>query len=103
MNLDQARAQRDAGMQQALEHAQRVDESWPEQAFRHLIDYAETHETFISHNVTEGLPAPTDDRAWGNIFVRAAKVGIIKRIGYGVSHRRHASPTPLWQSCVFRG
>lgn len=103
MNHDQARAARDEGMAAALAHAQEVDESWPERAFRHLIDYAETHDTFISHDVTEGLPSPTDDRSWGPIFKRAAKVGIIKRAGFGVSHRRHLSPTILWQSCTFRG
>lgn len=101
--ITQAQIERDAGMAQALQHAQDVDESWPERAFRHLIDYAEAHDTFISHDVTEGLPSPTDDRSWGPIFKRAAKVGIIKRAGFGVSHRRHLSPTILWQSCIYVG
>ncbi len=102
MSLEQARLVRDEGMAQALAHAQEVDESWPERAFRHLIDYAEVNACFISHDVTEGLPSPTDDRSWGPIFVRAARTGIIKRVGFGVSHRRHASPTPLWESCIYR-
>lgn len=100
--FDQARAVRDEGMQQALDHAHDVDESWPERAFRHLIDYAEVNACFISHDVTEGLPSPTTDKAGGPIFQRAVKVGLIVKVGYKPSPRRHLSPTPLWESCIYR-
>jgi hypothetical protein len=36
------------------------------------------------------------------IFRRAAKDGIIVRIGYGTSLRRHLSATPLWSSAIYK-
>ncbi|MGE3149128.1 MAG: hypothetical protein AB7K04_08685, partial [Pseudorhodoplanes sp.] len=39
-----------------------------------------------------------DARAWGGAFRRAARDGVIRRAGYGVSLRRNQSPTPHWQS-----
>ena len=50
-----------------------------------------------------GYGSPADDRAWGPIFQRAARNKVIQRIGYGISKRRHLSPTPLWRSLVFGG
>lgn len=103
-----ARAQRDAGMQQAMEAAERRDDAWPELAYGFLCRYARTHEQFISEDATAeadrmGYGSPADDRAWGPVFQRAARNNIIQRIGYGTSRRRHLSPTPLWRSLVFSG
>lgn len=108
-----ARAARDAGMTQALQHAERVDDEWPELAYGFLFRYARTHEQFISEEATAeaarlGLGSPADPRAWGAIFKRAASTAngampFIQKVGYGISQRRHLSPTPLWRSLVFAG
>lgn len=102
------RAQRDAGMTQAIQHAERVELDWPDLAYAFLIRYARTHATFISEEATAeadrlGYGSPADDRAWGGVFLRASRAGLIRRIGYGISQRRHLSPTPLWRSLVFAG
>ena len=103
-----ARAARDAGMTQALQRAERVDDEWPELAYEFLVGYARTHAQFISEEATAeadrlGYGSPADGRAWGAIFKRAARDEVIQRIGYGISQRRHLSPTPLWRSLVFAG
>lgn len=89
---------RDAGMAQAHDHAEEVDTTWPQRAYAHLLEYAHSHAQFISHDVTDGCPSPTTQKAWGAIFTKAVREGVIEKIGYGISDRRHCSPTPLWQS-----
>lgn len=108
LDFTAARAERDAGMNRAHDAAARRDEEWPDLAYGFLVRYATTHAEFISEELTAmadrmGYGSPADPRAWGAIFQRAARAGVIQRIGYGVSQRRHLSPTPLWRSLVFGG
>ena len=108
IDFDRARQERDSGMEQAVQHAECVDDAWPDVAYSFLVRYAWSHEQFISEECTAeadrlGYGSPADPRAWGAIFQRAARNGIIRRNGYGTSHRRHLSPTPLWQSLVYVG
>jgi hypothetical protein len=105
MNLDQARAERDAGMEQALDHAERVTDNWGEIAYQFLTSFAmNASGNFISEDVSAAaaqdpeFPAPPTDRAWGPIYKRAAKDGWIKQVGIGRSRRRHASICPLWSA-----
>lgn len=101
----EARDGRDAGMARAAKAAENASSGWGEQAFQWIAAYAKTHKTFISEDCTadaadSGLTAPSDPRAWGAPFKRAAHQNIIKRVGFGISKRRHLSPTPLWESLV---
>ncbi len=101
-----ARADRDAGMSQAFDHAQRVDDTFGQRAEAFIYSYARSHRQFISEECTAaaervGLVSPADSRAWGAPFQRAARNGVIRKAGYGISQRRHLSPTPLWQSLVY--
>lgn len=107
-SMDDARAARDAGMQRAIDHAADVCMDWPARAYAFLTRFARTHESFISEECTEeaerlGFGPPTDPRAWGAIFQKASRSGVIARDGFGISQRRHLSPTPLWRSLVFAG
>lgn len=97
------RIARDAGMASAAEHANESTSRWTDLAFNWICKYAEENSTFISEECTAaaiaaGIPRPTDDRAWGQPFRKASYELIIKKIGYGISNRRHQSPTPRWQS-----
>jgi hypothetical protein len=103
IDLDFSRAARDRGMAQALDHAEREEPTWGDLAFAFLKRYAARHATFISEDVSDasrewGMIQPPTDRAWGPIYCRAAKAGIIVRDGTGVSRRRHASICPRWRS-----
>lgn len=104
----QAKAERDAAMASVAKHADEACPRWCDLAFDWVKTYALAHREFISEDCTAaadaaGIPKPHDTKAWGVPFKRAAKQKIIVRIGYGVSKRRHLSPTPLWQSQTFRG
>lgn len=100
--FEQAQANRNDGMKRAVDHAKA---NWPNEAYSFLLSFARTHELFISEDVSEaskqtGFPQPETDRAWGMIYRRAAKAGIIVQDGIGRSRRRHASVCPRWRSRV---
>lgn len=104
-DLDAARAARDAGMAQAAQHAEDLQPKWGDLALARIRAYAAMHAEFISEDCTDwaasqGFTSPADPRAWGAPFQKAARLGIIRKVGYGVSQRRHLSPTPLWRSLV---
>jgi hypothetical protein len=107
INFEQARAARDSGMQQALDHAQAENPDWKTVAYTWLIGYAKTHPSFISEDVGDayeaaGLPAPPTRRAWGSLYTKAAREGYITQDGMGRSRMRHASICPRWRSLVCR-
>lgn len=101
-----ARAAADAGMRQALAHAEEEHFGWPDLAYLFLERYARQHQRFISEDVSDasiawGLVQPPTLRAWGGIYRRAKKAGLIVCDGVGRSWRRHASICPMWRSLVF--
>jgi hypothetical protein len=102
LDFSAARRERDAGMTRAADHAEREHEGWQALAYAHIVTYARTHAQFVSEECTSAatIPAPPDTRAWGHPFRMAAKDGVIVRDGYGISARRHLSPTPLWRSTI---
>ncbi|MDB5550830.1 MAG: hypothetical protein JWL86_814 [Rhizobium sp.] len=96
-------AEREAGMDRVARHADENCPAWSDQAYDWIKSYSADHSTFISEECTaaamaSGLPTPPDARAWGHPFRKASHDLIIKRIGFGISNRRHQSPTPRWQS-----
>lgn len=102
LDFTEAAAARDAGMAQAIDHAQSIEPTWGEQALEWITRYAATHDNFISEELTDwaaaqGFTSPADPRAWGAPFQKAARLGIIRKVGYGISQRRHLSPCPRWQ------
>ncbi|WP_315833936.1 hypothetical protein [Bradyrhizobium prioriisuperbiae] len=101
--IQQDKAARDFGMTAVANHADENSPRWTDRAFDWICKYAESHSTFISEECTAaahaaGLPEAHDARAWGHPFRKAAKKLVIKRIGFGISNRRHQSSTPLWNS-----
>ena len=105
--LAEARAQAEAGMTQALQHAEAVVPSWGDQALAFLKSYAERNQCFTAWLVTrcaelhKDFPAPPTGKAWGAIFKRAAYLGYIRRTGYAPDPNRHASPCPVWTSLIY--
>lgn len=105
-----AEEQAQRGMAQALDHADEVYGGWSEIAYDFLVRFARTRsEAFISEDVSGAskedptFPQPPTDRAWGSVYLRAAKSGVIVRAGTGKSRRRHASICPAWKSLIYRG
>lgn len=105
-DMGHARSARDAGMQQALDHAEAVVYEWGDLAFAFLENFIRGRMYFISEDVSDAFKAagheqPPTDRAWGSIYIRARKAGWIVQDGCGRSRRRHASICPRWKSLLF--
>ena len=109
ITMDFARAQRDAGMARSLASAERATNGWGDIAYAFLLVYARTHPAFISEDVSdasktrERFPQPGTDRAWGSVYRRAVREGVIVQDGAGRSRRRHASICPRWRSLIYAG
>lgn len=106
--LKHARKLRDLGMGQAIDHADRTTPAWRDMAFEFLVSFAKHHQLFISEDVSdaskeEALAQPPTDRAWGSVYIKALKFGVIAREGTGRSRRRHASICPRWRSRIYEG
>lgn len=106
LDFTEASAARDAGMAQAIDHAERIEPTWGEQAYDFLQDFARKHAHFISEDVSDAtrldpaFPQPPTDRAWGSVYRRAARDGLIFVDGMGRSRRRHCSVCPRWRSVL---
>lgn len=103
----EARRLRDDDMARALENAERAAPRWADEAYSFLISFARRRRTFISEQVSaaskvEGMRQPVNgDRAWGQVYRKAAKAGIIVQDGYGRSARRHESICLRWTSRIY--
>ena len=97
----EAGARRDEGIQNSVEHADRVEMFWSESAYGHLMDYCRLQQAFLTEEAREfaesrGLTPPPDSRAWGAVIRRAAKNGLIQRVGYKPAKSSNLSPKCLW-------
>lgn len=108
MTLDHAmaRAAADDGMRRALEHAECTIKKWGDLAYLFLEQFYRRNLSFISEDVSDaskrwGLEQPPTDRAWGMVYRRAQKAGVIEMDGTGRSRRRHASVCPKWRSKIY--
>lgn len=93
------------GIRQSVEHADAVEPTWSERAFKILWTYALTHVTFTveevkDHAYANGLPRPPAEGAWGSPTRRAIKQGIIRFDSYRESKNasRHNCPVKVWRS-----
>ena len=104
--LKQAEIRRDTGINAAEAHANHSHADWSAQAYSFLFEHCELVKstgikTFIVEDVREyarerGFSSPTDERAWGGIVKRAARNGLIMRIGYCPAKSSNLSPKCLW-------
>lgn len=98
MSIEEARAARDAGIQQAAEHAEEASPNWGDRAFEVLRMFAAAKRasgsSFTSEDVRNSilgahLPQPPHLRAWGSVFQRAARAGLIVKAGIVESRAAH--------------
>lgn len=106
MTIDQALARADDGMARSLANAEAECNGWTDLAFKFLEMFCRQNQSFISEDVSDaskkwGMVQPPTDRAWGSIYRRAQRAGLIEMDGVGRSRRRHASVCPRWKSRIF--
>ena len=106
-DFEAARKARDAGIRRAVDHAEDVTPKWADRAYDFLQGYLRTNERLTSEDVREAakglVPEPPSLRAWGGVFQRAARAGLIERAGYGTARdpRVHMNVVTVWQSRLF--
>lgn len=93
----------ETGMQQAADHAERVDPGWSDVAFAALAAFAPTVDDFTAEEARhaahgQGVPLPPDGRAWGAVFKRAAKMKIIHKNGIAPRRCGNMTPTIVWSA-----
>jgi len=95
---------KDKGIQQAVDHADAVYPSWSEKAYKFLTDFIDKNAcSFMAEDVrmesAAVIPEPPSKRAWGAIILRAAKSGLIRKVGYQkvTNAKAHATPASVWQ------
>lgn len=108
MNTQSARSARDAGIGQALDHAQAVYEGWADEAANALRMYIAAHpgQQFMAEDVRNyaydvlAVPYPPHCRAWGGIIAAAAREGLIVRVGIGPvkTASSHMANATIWSA-----
>lgn len=107
MDLLNAADLRDLGMNQALENADRQITKWSEMAMKHLLSFLafQGSASFLAEDVRRfakagGLEDSPSNRAWGGVIVRAATMGLIKRVGHKNTSnpKAHSAIATLWCS-----
>jgi hypothetical protein len=94
---------KERGMNQAETHANQVHEKWSEKAYDLFKAFlVKTSSPFKIEDFREYvknlLPAPPSLRAFGGVAMRAAKSGLIKRVGYAKVNnaKAHQANASLW-------
>lgn len=93
---------KEIGMQRASDKAEKENPGWNEAAYEMLKQFLEIRfhpflmEDFRAYAEPSGLPSPPTGRAYGSVAVKAAKNGLMRRIGYTqvtnpIAHRANAS------------
>lgn len=96
---------RDAAIAVAADHAEGVQPGWNGQAYILLATFARSaNRPFMAEEVRRyalecGLGAPPDPRAWGGVFQKASRAGLIVQAGFTTSRNRqaHMRPTAQWE------
>jgi hypothetical protein len=75
------------GMSRALAHVEAIDDGWGERAYQFVRGFAALRTQFRTEEVRSyaeqrGLSSPSAARAWDGIIEKAARAGIIERIGF---------------------
>lgn len=90
--LEQAIAERDAAIEQVSKTA---GERFKIMAYDFVIWYLEQHGPTPGETITDACKqagiVPRDDRAFGAVFIRLSKRGIIHKVGTCVRRKGHAT------------
>jgi hypothetical protein len=94
---------RDAGMAQALEHAEEVSQDWGARAFKFVEIFARRRIEFRAEQVRvyaekRGLESPPSKRSWGAVVAKAVRKKIIRRVRFEPCEnpKAHSCWVSLW-------
>lgn len=99
----QAKSLRDDSLVKVEEHA---PEDWKTRAWTALVEHLRRNEEFFAPDFwrVSGLEKPREARALGALIMRAAKEGLIAKVGFRQSTdpRSHLCPRAVWRSTIYR-
>ena len=110
LDIFQARQNRDAGMQRALDHANAVHEDWSKVAYEFLVGYARCNAKFMMEDVrfaSQGIvPVPKSQRAWGGLVRKALKENIMhndnNEYGQVKNANANCANAAIWKSKIYQ-
>ncbi|OFE11416.1 hypothetical protein PHACT_12735 [Pseudohongiella acticola] len=102
LDFTSGQSRRDAGMNAALDNADFDSKGWSDKALGFVRSFPSAQfqtEDVRQYATNHGLPVPPSARAWGAVITRAARLGIIRRVGYRpVSNANaHCTPAAVWE------
>jgi hypothetical protein len=106
LNFEAAVDARNVGMMMAEDHANRRVDGWSEMAINMLRCFLLENPTrdflteeFRAYAVSNGLPEPPSNRAFGGIMARARNTKIIQFVGFRNTSnpKSHATPASVWK------
>lgn len=100
--------ERDRGIQQAVDHADQVNDNWSGQAYAVLQVFLKEYpgefmaEDFRSYCAMIDFALPPHARAFGGVIARAAKAGLIKhvRIDKVKNVKAHRANAAVWRKAA---
>lgn len=104
LDISFARQARDKGIKQAVDHADRVHESWSDKVYALLKDFVKRYSgpfQFEDFRISIAglIPEPPHKRAYGAIAAKAARLGLITRVGYAPvkNVKAHMAFSTVWK------
>mgnify|MGYP007100114622 CR=1 FL=1 len=109
MNTQQAYQAGEVGMQRAADKADRAHPDWTKLARAYLYLHAKKHAEFSGEDAVDafleaGYVPPPDQRAFGAMFKKLSREGVISRHPDNKCAPRrkgHGTMTPIWVSNVY--
>lgn len=106
ITTQQAEAARDRGMSWAEVNANKDHHQWSEDAMSAVMMYCTAHpdSEFLTEDVRDFCESldlaetPKNGKAWGPIMRKAATLGIVRKVGYGLARSSNCSPKVLWMA-----
>jgi len=104
--FSQAREAADTGMALAEDRANRQKWGWSDDALHGIELYCLAHadDEFLAEDVRDWckemgvVDKPDNGKAWGAVFKKAARLEVIRRIGYAPSKSSNLAPKCLWSA-----
>ncbi len=105
-DLFAAAARRDTGMLNSVNHAEANSPGWQDEAAALLQQFVNGRrfagrsfmaEDFVAWASQIGLEDPPDKRAFGAVIQRAARAGVIRKVGYAPAKSSNLSPKVQWR------
>jgi hypothetical protein len=105
LDIKQGRENRDEGMSRAEKKANKDVSDFSKKAMGFLVEFLKTHsdpfmaEDLRSYFAQMDYELPENSRAFGGLFFRARKEGLIKKVGLGnvKNIRAHRCYASVWQ------